>query len=375
MTATTRPAVSVSEARLSVAFELGKKDWKLAMTSGFGVPPLLRTVASGDWPAVDRALEAGRRRFGLAAATRVVSCYEAGRDGVWIHRALVARGIENRVVDSSSIEVKRRARRTKTDRIDAIKLVQMLVRAEAGERGMWSEVRVPSAAAEAARHVSRERTALVEEQTRLVNQMRSWLATVGAALPRVRAQGWWAQVVDWAGVPLAAPVQQRLARAQTRLTLVLEQIRALEAQQGEAVAAAPASSALERLVQLKAVATTSASVLLDEGLEWRAFQNRRQVGGLLGFAPVKYESGEMSRDHGISRAGNDRLQSVMVQVAWSWVHWQPHSALTRWYLERFGHGHRARKIGIVALARKLLIALWRWATAGVLPAGAALKRA
>jgi transposase len=123
------------------------------------------------------------------------------------------------------------------------------------------------------------------------------------------------------------------------------------------------------------VATTSASILVDEGLEWRRFQNRRQIGGLLGFAPVKYESGETSHDQGISRAGNDRLQSVMVQVAWNWIRWQPLSALTRWYRERFRTGKRARKIGIVALARKLLIALWRWATAGVLPTGAVLTRA
>ena len=126
-------------------------------------------------------------------------------------------------------------------------------------------------------------------------------------------------------------------------------------------------------MQLKGVATTSAVTLVDEGLVWRAFTNRRQVGGLLGFAPLKYESGETSRDQGISRSGNDRLQATMVQLAWSWVHWQPHSALTRWYLGRFGTGQRARKIGIVALARKLLIALWRWATAGIVPTGAVLK--
>ena len=132
---------------------------------------------------------------------------------------------------------------------------------------------------------------------------------------------------------------------------------------------------MRRLLQLKGIATTSASVLIDEGLVWREFTNRRQVGGLLGFAPLKFESGDSSRDQGISRAGNDRVQAVMVQVAWRWVHWQPHSALTRWYLARFGTGKRARKVGIVALARKLLIALWRWATVAIVPSGAVLKRA
>lgn len=373
MPATVRSVGSVSESVLLVAFELAKRQWKLAMTSGFGVAAILRTVASGDWDGVERALGAARRHFGLTAETPVISCYEAGRDGFWIHRALVARGIANRVVDSSSIDVKRRRRRMKTDRIDAVKLVQMLVRASAGEVDVWSEVRVPSLAVEAARHVSRERTALTQERTRLVNQLRSWLATMGAGLPTQRPAGWWTRVRDWAGAGLPAPLQQRLARVDARLRLVAEQIAALEGAQRQAVRTAPAASAVRRLVQLKGVATTSATVLIDEGVVWREFRNRRQIGGLLGFAPLKYESGETSRDQGISRAGNDRLQATMVQIAWGWVQWQPQSALTRWYLARFGRGKRARKVGIVALARKLLIALWRWATAGILPAGAVLK--
>jgi len=375
MIAAVRSGVSVSEAVLHVAFELGKRDWKLAMSSGFGVVPVIRTVAAGNWGAVEQAWGEGRRRLGLPASARVVSCYEAGRDGFWIHRALVVRGVDSRVVDSSSIEVNRRARRAKTDRLDAIKLVQMLIRVCYGEPRVWSEVRVPTAAVEAARHVSRERSALVAEQTRLVNQLRSCLATQGCGLPRQRPAGWWSAVRDWTGAVLPAPVQARLARIEARVALVAAQIADVEAAQQAVVAAAPAGSARQRLVQLRGVSTTSASVLLDEGLEWRGFANRRQIGGLLGFAPVKFESGELSHDQGISRAGNDRLQAVMVQLAWGWVHWQPGSALTQWYRARFGVGKRARKIGIVALARKLLIALWRWATAGVLPAGALLKPA
>src|SRR2546428_6945990 len=158
MIATTRPEMSVSEPTLYVAFELGKKEWKLAMASGFGVAPWLRSVVSGDWRGVERAIAQGRARFGIPVAAPVVSCYEAGRDGFWIHRALGERGISNRVVDSASIEVNRRARRAKTDRLDALKLVQMLVRGCYGERGVWSDVRVPTVAEEAARQVSRERT-------------------------------------------------------------------------------------------------------------------------------------------------------------------------------------------------------------------------
>jgi transposase len=375
MIAAARSVASVSDSVLYVAFELGKQQWKLAMTSGFGVAPVVKSVAGGDWDAVARALVQGRARLGLPAGGPVVSCYEAGRDGFWIHRALTARGVANRVVDSSSIEVNRRARRTKTDRIDALKLVTMLVRVCLGERRVWQEVRVPSVAVEAARHVSRERQALTAERTRVVNQLRSWLATLGAALPRTRTGAWWTQVRDWAGAPLPGAVQARIARAQTRLTLVDEQIATLDADQAAAITAADGASAGPQLVRLKGVATTSAAVLLDEGLVWRAFQNRRQLGGLLGFAPTRYESGERSREQGISRAGNDRLQAVMVQLAWNWVRWQPGSALTQWYLARFGQGGRARKVGIVALARKLLIALWRWTTQGVLPMGALLKTA
>jgi transposase len=375
MIAAVRSEGSVSKSVLYVALELGRKDWKLALTSGFGAPPVVATVAAGDWVQFERVVTRGRQRFGVGATAPVVSCYEAGRDGFWIHRALGRRGIANRVVDSSSIEVNRRARRTKTDRIDALKLVMMLVRVAAGESRVWSEVRVPSEAAEAARHVSRERSAVVAEQTRLVNQMRSWLATVGARLPRQRASGWWTQVCDWAGAALAAPLQARLARTDARLRLVTAQVAELGVAQAATIRAAASTSAAQRLVQLKGVAVTSASILLDEGLEWRQFRNRRQLGGLLGFAPSPYASGETHHEQGISRAGNDRLQAVMVQLAWGWVHWQPDSALTQWYRARFGQGRRSRKIGIVALARKLLIALWRWATQGVVPTGAILKTA
>jgi transposase len=377
MIAAARSEVSVNESVLYVAFELGKKEWKLAMTSGFGLQPWLRTVASGDLGAVERAVRQGRQRFGLAVTGRVISCYEAGRDGFWVHRALTALGLENRVVDSASIEVNRRARRTKTDRLDALKLVMMLVRVCCGERRVFAEVRVPSAEAEAARHRSRERTALVQEQTRLRNQIGSWLATSGCRVTaRTRQQAlWWTAARDWAEAPLPPPVQARIARAEARLAVVADQIATIAASQMATVQQADPRSALARLVQLKGVATTSASVLLDEGVVWRAFQNRRQIGGLLGFAPAQYDSGESERDQGISRAGNKRLQSVMVQLAWGWVQWQPQSALTQWYQARFGRGKRARRVGIVALARKLLIALWRYATAGVVPAGAVLKAA
>jgi transposase len=280
MTETTRPQVSVSEPTLYVACELSKQSWKLALTSGFGVDPILRTVVAGDMAGVQQAIRVARQRLGLSEPAPVVSCYEAGRDGFWIHRALLQLGIRNRVVDSASIEVNRRARRAKTDRLDALKLVRMLARVCAGERGVWREVRVPSGSVEAARHVSRERTALVQEQTRLVNQMRGWLTTWGTTLPTRRGDGWWTRLVDWSGQPVPGPVQDRLARADARLRLIQAQLATLETQQQAAVMTAAPEMAVTRLVRLKGVATTSASVLLDEGLMWRAFRNRREIGGL-----------------------------------------------------------------------------------------------
>ena len=374
MTATIRPEVtSVNEATLFVAFELSAKEWKLAMTSGWGVAPWLRTVPSGDLGAVERAIRQGKSRFSLPASAIVVSCYEAGRDGFWIHRALTTLGVRNRVVDSPSIEVDRRARHAKTDRIDALKLVRMLVRVCCGERDVWREVRVPTIADEAARHVSREREALTQERTRVINQVRGWLATWGCRLPKRCAGEWWTTMRDWAGAPLYPQVQARLARAWQRLAGLEAQLAEISDQQQAAAKAAPDTSALARLVRVKGVATTTAAVLLNEGLVWREFRNRRQIGGLLGFAPTPYQSGDRLQEQGIGRAGNARLQAITVQLAWRWIRWQPDSPITQWYRARFDRRGRLRRIGIVAVARRLLIALWRYATTGIVPTGAIVK--
>jgi len=302
MTATIRPTFSVNAPTLYVAFELSKQEWKLALTTGFGIVPWVRTVTAGDLGAVQQVISQARSRFDLGAPAPVVSCYEAGRDGFWIHQALTQLGLANRVVDSASIEVSRRAHRAKTDRIDAMKLVLLLVRVCAGDTRAWREVRVPRPADEAARHVSRERTDLVQEQTRLINQMRSWVALHGTALPAVRRGEWWTGLRDWSGAPLPRQVQDRVARADARWHLLEAQLDALNAAQVAAAKAAPAS-ALGRLVQLKGVAATSAQVLMQEGLVWREFQNRRQIGGLLGFNPMPHQSGELSRDNTLVMRG------------------------------------------------------------------------
>jgi transposase len=374
MIAMTRPWPSVNESRLYVAFELSAKSWKLGITSGFGVEPWVQTVQAGDLKKLAQVLRRGRVHFRLGADAPVASCYEAGRDGFWIHRALTAMGIDNQVIDSASIEVSRRARRAKTDKLDALMLARMLVRYWMGEREVWRVVRGPSEADEAARHGSRERTALVKEQTRIRNQIRGWLATCGATLPRSQTATWWTRIETWCGTALPVPLQDRIARAEARRQLLAEQIAALNALQRAAVAAAPADSARARLVRLKGVAATSAATLLEEGLVWRNFQNRRQVGGILGFTPTPHQSGDVVRDRGISRAGIAPLQAISIQLAWNWIRWQPSSALAQWFEQRFAHGGpRARRIGIVAVARRLLILLWRVATTGVIPAGAQLK--
>jgi transposase len=258
--------------------------------------------------------------------------------------------------------------------VDAKKLARLLVRVAAGEAEVWREVRVPSVAEEAARQASRDRTDLVAARTRLTNQMGSWLALWGVRLPRARGAAWWTAVRQPDGAALPAEVQARLARAEARLAVVDEQLATIAAAQRAAARSAAPDSPLGRLVQLKGVAATSAAVLLEEGLVWRGFRNRRQVGGMLGFAPTPFASGERVQEQGISRAGNARLQAVAIQLAWSWVLWQRSSALTQWFERRFAEGgKRQRRIGIVAVARRLLIALWRYATTGVVPAGAILK--
>ena len=369
MIETTRCASSVNEPTLYVAFELGLKHWKLAMTCSPGVKPWVKTVPTGDLGKVAEILARGKGRLGLPPTARVVSCYEAGRDGYWVHRALVSLGVDNHIVDSASIAVNRRARRSKTDHLDAVKLVAMLVRVCGGERHVWNEVRVPALSDEMHRHLSRERTQLTQDSTRVINQMRSLLATVGSKLPAPRQGAWWTTLRDWSGALLPLQMQQRLAHAQAHLALIEDQIAAVEQQQR-----ATASTGVARLATLKGIATTGASTLIDEGLLWRDFRNRRQVGGFLGFRPVPHQSGEAARDVGIDRAGNKRWRAMMVQLGWNWVQWQPSSALTLWFQRRFAEaGRRARRIGIIALARKLLIALWRYATAGVVPEGAILK--
>jgi len=363
---------------LYLAFELGWKKWKLAFTVGRAQKPRLRSVDAGDINAVKEEIEAARHRFKLAPNCRVLSCYEAGRDGFWLHRCLLSAGVENLVVDSASIEVSRRKRRVKTDRLDAQKLVNMLIRWDEGERKVWAVVQVPSVEAEDGRHLHRELGTLKKEQTRLVNRIKGLLAGHGVRVTEIgKGFGdWLRQQRQWDGSPLPPGLGQRALIEYDRLVLTRAQIAAVQRERNRMLKSCRSRQAevARKLTKLRAVGDSSGWTLSSELLSWRSFGNRKEVGSIAGLTGTPYDSGGSDREQGIDKAGNKRVRALAVELAWCWVRHQPNSALSQWYQRRFGGGgKRLRKIGIVALARKLLVALWRWVDQDVLPEGALLK--
>jgi transposase len=362
---------------LYLAFELGQQKWVLGFTIGLGQPPRKRTIAAGDLIALEQEIAVAKKRFGLLPAARVLSCYEAGRDGFWLHRYLLAQGVENLVVDSSSIEVNRRAKRAKTDRLDVGKLVTMLARYDGGEKKVWSVVRVPSVEAEDARHLHRELMALKRDRTRHINRIKGLLAGQGVRL-KVGADlvSQLDQARVWDGTCLPPGVRARVEREFAGWQFVHQNVLELEAERSELLrtSSEPSVELVRRLLRLCGIGDNSAWLYVMEFFSWREFHNRREVGGLAGLAATPYDSGDQSRDQGISKAGNSPVRSMAIEIAWGWLRHQPDSELTHWFDERFGHsGKRLIKIGIVALARKLLIALWRYLETGEIPAGARLK--
>jgi transposase len=378
MTTMTRDGESIGGiGHLLMAFELGQRWWHVGFTTGMGQRPRTRRIAAGAVEVVLTEVARAKERFGVPLNAPVISCYEAGRDGFWLHRCLAAHGVSNHVVDSSSIEVDRRARRTKTDRVDLGGLLNLLARFMAGDRRCWRVVRVPSVLDEDARQLHRTRETLQGDRTRLINRLKATLATLG--IRHAITQDFLARV-DAAALPDSRPLppgaRQRLARDWAVLQAVEEQIEEVEAARAE-LSIDPETAtgrAVQRLQTLRAIGVSGAWVLATEIFGWREIRNTRQLGALVGLVPALYQSGETQRDRGITRAGNDHVRRMMVQLAWGWLRWQPTSALTQWYQHRFATGGpRMRRIGIVALARKLLIALWRYADHGVVPDGAVLK--
>lgn len=377
MTATHEVHPSKTATRLYLAFELGWSQWKLAFTVGHGQPARLRTIAARDLARLLVEIAKAKRRFDLPDNAEVVSCYEAGRDGFWLHRWLTSQGIRNVIVDSASIEVNRRKRRAKSDRLDAGKLVTMLLRYHAGETKVWSIVRVPEPADEDRRQLHREIIAIQDERTQHVNRIKAFLASQGIELaavkpnfPSVLAS---LRCVD--GSPLGPDLQQRLLREFARWQLTEQQIRDLENERKKRIRCddTPHVDKVRCLLELLGVGPTGAWLLVYELFGWRAFRNRRQVGAIVGLTPTPFDSGERRREQGISKAGNKHVRRLLIELAWYWLRWQPDSALSQWYERRFAcHGKRARKVGIVALARKLLIAFWRYLETGEAPPGARL---
>jgi transposase len=345
------------------------------MGSGPGTWRVRRRVAPGDRAQLVEAFARARGQLGLAADAPVRSCYEAGRDGFWPHRLLETVGVTDVVVDSSSIEVTRRVRHAKTDRLDGDKLLRMLQRYWSGERGLWQVVHVPSSAQEDARHASRALTTVQAERTRWRNRIHSLLALHGVRTVRIdeRLPERLPALRDWAGAPLPPGVQARVGQAWYFLQH-LERERQMAARAEQQAARAPArASCAAQLTQLRGIAARSATVLADE-LFSRELRTRRQVGALAGLVSAPYRSGTIVRDQGLTRGGIPAVRRVAIEVSWAWLRYQPDSALSQWYRHRFaGGGPGTRRLGIVALARRVLVALWRYVDHGLVPEGAQLK--
>jgi transposase len=282
------------------------------------------------------------------------------------------------VVDSSSIEVNRRARQAKTDGLDVQKLLSLLLRYHGGEDKVWSVVRVPSVEEEDGRQLHRDWEVLKKERTLHRNRLQGLLASQGVRL-EIRADfaDRLESAVLWDGSPLPPEMKTRLKQEWARLVLVETQIRELikEREKKASEGKSDAMRMIGQLVLLRAIGMTSAWVFVQEFFGWRQFRNRRQIGALAGLVPMPYRSGEtLNSDQGISKAGNSRIRAMAVEIAWAWLRYQPHSRLSLWFQERYGPGtRRSRRVGIVAMARKLLVALWHYLETGVLPEGAVLK--
>jgi transposase len=361
-----------------LAFELSMTKWKLGFSTGFAQKARIRNITGGDLKQLNQEIREAKKRFGLPVSSQVVSCYEASRHGFWLHRWLESSGVENRVVDSSSIEVNRRARRAKSDTLDVQKLLTMLMRYEGGERKLWSVVRVPTIEQEDARHVHRQWRTWRRERTRLTNRMKGLLASQGirisgrpdlsdSSLERMRCPD---------GRPLPPGLAARLRWEWESLEFVNKQMRCLQREQRKQLKQSDDASMeqIQRLMMLRGIGRTGAWVLVQEFFSWRRFRNGKQIGALAGLTPTPFQSGADHREQGISKAGNCHIRAVATQLAWGWLRHQPNSRLSLWYKRRFADGGpRARKVGIVGLARRLLIDLWRYLDTGLLPEGAELK--
>ncbi len=373
---TRKEEYSENQQALFMAFELGASKWVLGFSIGLGQKPRKRTIDAGNLGSLQQEIKAAQERFGLSENAEVKSCYESGRDGFWIHRYLETVGVQNFVIDSSSIEVNRKRRRAKTDSLDAESLLKLLIHYHLGEKKAFSVVRVPSEEEEDRRHLHRGFQTLKKEKTRTTNRIRGLLATQSVRMPRLELSDRQLEAIRiWNGTGLGEGLKNRLRIEWQRVLQLREQMRELR---GERQSRLKDQKRLEiaqvkQLSTLRSIGPETSWIVVHEIL-WRDFRNSRQVGAFVGLAPSPYDSGDSKREQGISKAGNRHVRAIAIELAWSWVRHQPNSKLTLWFKQRFGGaGKRARKVGIVAVARRLIIALWRFVQTGAIPEGALLK--
>ena len=378
------PTVSRDETiRCLLAIELSKKSWIVAVNTPLADKVSRHTLEACDWKGLLELIARMRTRViqTLDRPVEVVSCYEAGYDGFWLHRLLEAHGVRNYVIDPASVQVNRRARRVKTDNIDVGRLLRSLMAYLRGEPKVWSVVRVPSVTEEDDRRLHRERDRLINERVQHVNRIKGLCAVHGIydyepIRPNRLARLEQLRTAD--GRELQPRVKAEILRELQRLELVLKMIKTIEAER-DAIALAGKSAThanakkIQDLIRLKSIGAEIGTTLVGE-VFYRQFNNRQQLGSYVGLTPSHFQSGPMSRDQGISKAGNPKARSVMIELAWLWLRHQPNSPLSIWFRERVGTAKgRIRRITIVAVARKLLIALWRYLGTGVVPTAAVLK--
>ena len=366
-------------ATVHLAFELSKAKWMLGVIL-LGAPKMSRyTIAGGDLEALTARLADVRTKAARSGKpVRILSCYEAGFDGHWLHRWLTEHGVINHEIDPSSIEVNRRARRAKTDRIDLDKLMRAFLVHLRGEPGACSVVHVPSVEEEDRKRRTRERERLLKERTAHTNRIKGLLHANGVRNAMPLKPGF-AAALDTLrtgdGRPLPPRLKEEIVREHERLALLNKQLAALEAKsKAELRAAAPGSveARIMQLIDLKGLGPVGGEKLVSE-VFYRSFDNRRQVGSYFGLTGTPYDSGDSRRDQGISKAGNRRARELAIELAWLWLRHQSDSALSRWFRERVRDiKGRIRRIAIVALARKLMVALWRYLETGMVPTGAVL---
>ena len=332
---------STTAGTLFVAFELSEKTWKLGFTTGHGHKPRERTIPARAQERVLNEMAQAKRRLGLPETAPVVSCYEAGREGFWLHRFLLAHSITNHVVDSSAIEVSRRKRRAKSDGLDVRKLLSMLMRSHHGERHVWQVVKVPSVEAEDQRHLHRGLETLKQERASTMTRLKGLLSSQGIRLTSLTNLPDQLDALRlWDGSPIPLGLRRRLLRVYAQHTFLSQQIAEVEAERRtELQTSSEASIAkVRQLTQLKGIGINGAWLLVMEFFAWRGFKNRREVGGLAGLTPTPYQSGERAREQGITKSGNPHVRWMITQLAWGWLRFQPQSALSVGFRAHYGSG-------------------------------------